>query len=356
MQSSDPIDSSRQLTEAPSTIKMHYRDAQLSVDELHVNNMPFFTSISNHMHYGTANAIDNMKVETLEKYLQSLMRCYATRGFELVVILVDIHFKTLKDRNKVGTVIRIVSRGEHVKHIERFHRVIEERARFYFAMVPFDVLSRIMVTVTFYANSFVWLKGVSKVLPPLTIVEGLTLDYCLLFRVIYGEHVQTYEGTRNDMTARTVDALALGPNINVQGGIRCYSIGTGRVLQRQWRDVEVTKMPKSIIIRVNCIYKREKLLKGSRFRNKCNIIKGDISTGVCDKPNVEQLNIIPNNSNADDINSSEHEDAEETDVAEGDEETENEEEVNKDDNESRGEALADDGKKYTRHGNEKAAV
>ena len=276
MQSSDPIDSSRQLTEAPSTIKMHYRDAQLSVDELHVNNMPFFTSISNHMHYGTANAIDNMKVETLEKYLQSLMRCYATRGFELVVILVDIHFKTLKDRNKVGTVIRIVSRGEHVKHIERFHRVIEERARFYFAMVPFDVLSRIMVTVTFYANSFVWLKGVSKVLPPLTIVEGLTLDYFLHFRVMHGEHVQTYEGTRNDVTARIVDALELGPDGNMQGGVRCYSIEAGRVLQRQWRDFEVMKIPTSFISRVNYICKREKVLKGLCFRNRCKIKKDSI--------------------------------------------------------------------------------
>ena len=55
----------------------------------------------------------------------------------------------------------------------------------------------------------------SKVLPPLTIIEGLALGYNLHFRVTCGEHVQTYEGTRNDITERTVDELGLGPNSNM---------------------------------------------------------------------------------------------------------------------------------------------
>ena len=87
-------------------------------------------------------------------------------------------------------------------------------------MAPFDSLPRmmimqLMVKVKFYVNSFAWLKGVSKALPPLTIVEGLALDCNLHFRFTCGEHVQTYEGTRNDIVERTVDALALGPNSNM---------------------------------------------------------------------------------------------------------------------------------------------
>ena len=105
-------------------------------------------------------------------------------------------------------------------------------------MVPFDSLPRMMVvqlmiTVVFYINAFAWQKGVSQILSPLTIVEGTALDYNLHFRVIFGEFVQTYEGTSNDMAPRCVDAIALGPNGNLQGGIRCFSLATGKVLQRQ---------------------------------------------------------------------------------------------------------------------------
>ena len=75
-----------------------------------------------------------------------------------------------------------------------------------------------------------------------------------------------------------------------------------------------------------------------------------------EEPNVEQLNIIPNNSNSDDINSNGNEDAEETAIAECGKETDNEEEVNRDDNESRGEVVADNDIKQTRNRVESVAV
>ena len=106
--------------------------------------------------------------------------------------------------------------------------MIEERCRYFCTMVPFHSLPRmivvhLMVTVVFYINAFVWQKGVSKILSPLVIVEGVTLDFNLYFRVIFEEFVQTYEGTKNNMTPRSVDAIALGPNSNLQGGIRYFS-------------------------------------------------------------------------------------------------------------------------------------
>ena len=159
---------------------------------VHLNGVIFLTLISNHIHCGTANAIDNMKEDALEVGLKNIVKCYAIRGFNAVVILVYIQFKILKDRNRVGVSVNIVSWGEHVKQIVRCHRVIEERARCYFAMLPFESLPKMMVaqlliTVTFYINAFVSMKGASKVLPPLTVIEGITLDYNLRFRVMYRE-------------------------------------------------------------------------------------------------------------------------------------------------------------------------
>ena len=197
---------------------------EILVDVMHTNDVTFLTSVSKEIHYRTILAVDNLEVETLERGLKNVVRAYSIRDFHVILILVDIQFKVLKDRNKVGMPINTVSKGEHVTKMERFHRVVEERARCYYTMLPFDYLPRIMVihlmiTICFYVNAFVWLKGISQVLPPITIVEGIVLDYNLHFRVIFGEFIQTYEGTKNDMSKRTIDAIALEPASNMQGGI-----------------------------------------------------------------------------------------------------------------------------------------
>jgi len=101
----------------------------------------------------------------------------------------------------------------------------------YYAMLPFDTLPLMMVvqlmnTVMFYLNAFVWRKCVSNVLPPVRIIEGTIIDYYKHFHVVFGEIVQTFEGSDNTMNKRTVDAIALGLNGNLQGGIRCFSLST----------------------------------------------------------------------------------------------------------------------------------
>ena len=171
-----------------------------------------------------------------------------------------MQFKRLKDRNKLGVPVNVVSRGENSKQIERCHRLVEERGKFYCAMTPFDTLPRMMVvhlmiTVMFYVNAFVWMNGVSNFLSSLTILEVTCLDYHLHFRVMHGEFLQTCEGTRNDMNLRTIDALALGPNTHFQGGIRCFSLVTIKVFQCQLQDVEICKMPVIAISRINCMCK-----------------------------------------------------------------------------------------------------
>ena len=136
---------------------------------MHVNDVPFLSSISNHLHYGTANTSDNIKAPTLEAGLKNIIRCYVARGFNAGVIFLKIQFKCVKDMNLLGMNVGMVSPGEYVKQIERSHRVIEERCRCYYDMMPYDSLPRMMVvhlmiTVIFYVNAFVWKSGVSKIL------------------------------------------------------------------------------------------------------------------------------------------------------------------------------------------------
>ena len=69
-------------------------------------------------------------------------------------------------------------------------------------------------TVEFCINSFVWKKCLSIFLPPLSIAEGMVLDWNLYFRVIFGEFAQNYEGEKSDMTPSTADEIALGSSGN----------------------------------------------------------------------------------------------------------------------------------------------
>ena len=255
----------------PTTILDYYTDVSISVDVMHVNQVPFLISVSEHIHYGTINGLNSMKIPVLEDEIKRIIRLYSVRGFNVKHILVDIQFKAIKDRGLIDAIVNVVAKGEHAPAIERFIRVIKERCRCYHAMLPFDNLPRIMVihllvTVMFYINAFVWKRGVSPFLSPLTILEGVVLDYNLHFQVIFGEYVHTYEVTTNDMKRRTVGAIALGPTGNLQGGVRFYSLITGRILQRDRLSYTPMKMPEDAIRRVNALTKKS--IKGIRFGDR----------------------------------------------------------------------------------------
>ena len=124
-----------------------------------MNNVLFLASTSHHFHYGSISAADNMKCVTLEMELQNIQRCCAVREFQLILIIVDVQFKCLKDRNRLGTHVNVLIKGEHAKLSEMHHRVIEERCICHYYMLPFDSLSRIMVIhlmkiVDFHAYDF----------------------------------------------------------------------------------------------------------------------------------------------------------------------------------------------------------
>ncbi|OEU10337.1 hypothetical protein FRACYDRAFT_247347 [Fragilariopsis cylindrus CCMP1102] len=298
----DAVDA--QEISVPTKILDYYSSVTLSIDVMHVNKVPFLISISEHIHYGTIKALHSMKIPVLELEIERIIKLYAVRGFHVKFILVDIQFKAIKDRGKLTATVNVVGKGEHVPAIERFIRVIKERCRCYYAMLPFKTLPRIMVihllvTVMFYINAFVWRKGVSQYLSPLTILEGIVLDYNLHFQVIFGEYIHTYDETTNTMKSRSVEAIALGPNGNLQGGIRCYNLVTGKILSRSKNDYTKLKMPEGALLRLKTLTKNSE--QGLTFGDNDALI-----TGVNDDNNEEdnddqehpyELDIEDNNDN-----------------------------------------------------------
>ena len=160
----------RRINAPKSTIK-HYKEIELSVDVVSLNDVPFLVSTPENIHCGTGVALPNMKCMSLELELKNVARSFAVISFQVIVICVDIQFKVLKHRNLFGVETNAASRDEHVPKIERRHRVIKERARCYCAMLPCNYFPRMMVTnlvkiIMFHINAFAWRKGVSQTLKP----------------------------------------------------------------------------------------------------------------------------------------------------------------------------------------------
>ena len=55
--------------------------------------------------------------------------------------------------------------------------------------------------------------------------------------MILREFLQRNEGNDNDMKLRSIDALALGPNGNLQVGMGYFILVSGKLLQRGWKDI-----------------------------------------------------------------------------------------------------------------------
>ena len=100
----------------------------------------------------------------------------------------------------------------------------------------------LVLTVTFYVNTFVSQHGVSQNLPPVTNLEGIALDNNLHFQVIFDEYTHVYDRTDNTMKARTTGAIALGPSGILQGGVRFYNLTPGKILHRTKEDYNRMKM------------------------------------------------------------------------------------------------------------------
>lgn len=92
----------------------------LSVDVMHVNQVPFLISISEHIHYGTIKSLDSMKIPILEDEIKRIIQLYSVHGFHIKYKLVDIQFKAIKDRGLLEAIVNVVGKGEHAPMIERF--------------------------------------------------------------------------------------------------------------------------------------------------------------------------------------------------------------------------------------------
>eukprot|EP00978_Attheya_sp_CCMP212_P009273 scaffold21935_cov53-Attheya_sp.AAC.1 len=204
------------ITDIPATIMSHYRDIIVGGDNMFINKIPFFVTISRHIKFCTAETLNNQTSKTLLTAIKNVKSIYMKRA----------------------------------NASENDHRD--------------GLLSQL-----FWLNSFPHPDGVSDSLSPRAIVVGNNIDYGEHCQLEFGTYVQTHEDHNNSMATRTTGALALYPTGNEQGGYFFLSLTSGRRSnQSNWT---VLPIPEDVINRVHVLARRNNMPNGLAFADRDGI-------------------------------------------------------------------------------------
>ena len=111
----------------PVEIKSKYRNITLCIDNIFINKIGFFITISRHIHFITAEHIINRSAKTLSGCLMNVHQAYLQRGFKITNVLVDVEFRCLDGiiTSKLSASLNIAGEDKHVPEIERCIRTIK---------------------------------------------------------------------------------------------------------------------------------------------------------------------------------------------------------------------------------------
>ena len=242
----------------PDDIMTALKSVTLCADIFYVDKLKFVVTLSRNLHFGTVEYIINRKQETIFEAMTNVLALYTYFNFTVRSLLTDGEFNVLKDKFlEKGVLLNVAAAHEHVGDIERYIRVIKERVRAVIATLPFDHFPRILRReIILFAvsalNMTIRLNGVTPHHSPTSIVTGQELDVNKNCSLPFGGYCQVgyYDEPRNDTEiARTIDALALRPTGNAQGGYFFLRIDTWkRISRHDWKELP---MPDNIIDIIN---------------------------------------------------------------------------------------------------------
>jgi hypothetical protein len=229
----------------PLPIQQEHSHLDLFADFFFVNKIPFLHTKSGNINFLTADNTKSRGTKSIIHTLSSVHRLYSTRGFHIDNIHADNEFNipALHDA-LLPTNFRIYATGEHVGAIERSVRTVKERCRSICHTLPYRKFTKLMTirlidTAIFWLNAFPSKNGVSDFLSPSSIVQGHNKPDFNHKTIVFGSYAMVFVGTQNNMKARSVPAIALGPS-NEWGGHYFMSLFSGKRLHSyNWHELPI---------------------------------------------------------------------------------------------------------------------
>jgi hypothetical protein len=184
----------------------------------------------------------------------------------------DMEFEKLKDKLPNVTLNTTAAR-EHVGEIKRKIRVVKERARSTMSILPYKLLSKLVIVELMYfcvmwMNSFPVKSGISEKWSPREIVLRHKLDAKMHCKVPFGAYCEVHVNPdiTNTMEPRTKWGKCLGPTGIMQGSYKFLSLSTGKkVTRRKFTEMPMTA---SVIKMIDSLGKKERCKNGLSFKNR----------------------------------------------------------------------------------------
>ena len=146
--------------------------------------------------------------------------------------------------SQIGPKMNICGTRDHCPLQERNTRVIKERIRCLWSVLPYRKHVPKGITIGMVNFTIMWLNGfprkggISKTISPRMLTTGVRLDYNTHCRCEFGALVQTHDDPLNKNDAhgedRSTGAICLGPTGNQQGTYYFYSLNTKRLF-KAWK-------------------------------------------------------------------------------------------------------------------------
>ena len=151
---------------------------------------------------------------------------------------------------------------------------MKERCRCVYADMPVTYLHKqIVIHMVYFAqtmmNAFPAAKGILERFSLRGIALGRSLDAERDLKARFGDYVEASvdADVTNDIKGRTHPCIALGPTRNWQGSVKCFDLGTGKVVVR--RTIKVLPMPDRVVKSLNAWGKSPKNLA---YENKLEFL------------------------------------------------------------------------------------
>ena len=149
------------ITVLPPEILPKYKHIVIGIDIMYANGIPFLTTISRTIQFGTTTEMSGATMDNVLIALRVIASTYESRVFKIMAIAADNGFSALE--NNPGFIVieitlNLTAEDEHEPYVERFNRTIKEKCRMCIAGIPFVKLLKRMV-VRWY---IVWYYGITS--------------------------------------------------------------------------------------------------------------------------------------------------------------------------------------------------
>ena len=295
----------KDVIDLPSELEI--KEGDLSIDVVYIETEAFLNCIDRTMKAGHLVPLGTKKqgrcpAKDIKEALSKVILDYNANDVLVKTIHADGEFRPIEQEvmsEFEGVKFNFALPDEHVPDVERENRVLEERFRTSYHLLPYKCLPRQMIRegmakIAFDRNLVVKEESCSAYFTAQQMLWRQNIDFDKEFEYSFGTYVIAYQENKilkNDTRARGRDAIYLRAERDLQGGHRVLDLLTGRVISRP--TVEECRMTENVVAKVNEMAAKQGITS-NKFYDRRGRLLTPVVEGVGDNQNSKNLEGVLN--------------------------------------------------------------